>query len=78
MTAIVVICAVMAVLCCLIGLLLSKSGSSGGLASLAGQDLEIFKKTKDRGWVKWLQVSLFFMTVVLIIIAVVVHFTVKN
>ncbi|GAA5414703.1 hypothetical protein UREOM_4140 [Ureaplasma sp. OM1] len=67
----------MAVLCLIIGLLLSKSGSSGGLATLAGQDLEIFKKTKDRGWIKWFQVLMFIMTVVLIIIAIVVHFTVK-
>ncbi|WP_353289864.1 preprotein translocase subunit SecG [Ureaplasma ceti] len=77
MLAIVIVCSIMAVLCLIIGLLLSKSGSSGGLATLAGQDLEIFKKTKDRGWIKWFQVLMFIMTVVLIIIAIVVHFTVK-
>ena len=49
MIAIVIVCSILAIMCFIIGLLLSKSGSSGGLASLAGQDLEIFKKTKDRG-----------------------------
>lgn len=77
MMAIVIVCSVMAVLCLIIGLLLSKSGSSSGLATLAGQDLEIFKKTKDRGWTKWLQIAMFIMTVILVIIAIVVHYTVK-
>lgn len=77
MMAIVIVCSVMAVLCLIIGLLLSKSGSSSGLATLAGQDLEIFKKTKDRGWTKWLQIAMFIMTVVLVVIAIVVHYTVK-
>ena len=76
MMAIVIVCSIMAVLCTIIGLLLSKSGSSSGLATLAGQDLEIFKKTKDRGWTKWLQITMFIMTVVLIVIAIVVHFAV--
>ena len=77
MMAIVIVCSIMAVLCTIIGLLLSKSGSSSGLATLAGQDLEIFKKTKDRGWTKWLQITMFIMTVVLVVIAIVVHFAVK-
>lgn len=77
MTAVTVICAVFGVLATLTGLLLSRSGSSGGLATLAGQDLEIFKKTKDRGIVKILQIFLFFMAISLIIIAIVVHYVVK-
>lgn len=76
MLAIVIVCSVLAILCLIIGLLLSKSGSSSGLATLAGQDLEIFKKTKDRGWTKWFQVFMFIMTIVLVVIAIVVHFAV--
>jgi preprotein translocase subunit SecG len=32
--------------------MLSSSGSTQGLASMNGQDLELFKKTKDRGLIK--------------------------
>lgn len=32
----------------IVGLLLSSSSPTGGLSSLNGQDLEIFKKTKDQ------------------------------
>lgn len=78
MTAVYVICAVFSVLAIVSGLLLSRSGSSGGLATLAGQDLEIFKKTKDRGIVKIIQIFLFFLAISLIIIAIVVHYTVKS
>lgn len=53
-----------------IALLLSNSGSSGGLASLSSQDLEIFKKTKDRGLVKFLQIAMFSLIFVLILVAV--------
>ncbi len=77
MIAIVIVCSILAILCFIIGLLLSKSGSSGGLASLAGQDLEIFKKTKDRGWTKWLQVLMFIFTIILIIVAIIVYFVGK-
>jgi preprotein translocase subunit SecG len=38
------------------GLLLSSSGSTAGLTALRGQDLELFKKTKDRGLIKMLQI----------------------
>ena len=41
------------------GLLLSSSGSTSGLSAMAGQDLELFKKTKDRGFVKAMQMLLF-------------------
>lgn len=77
MIAIVIVCSILAIMCFIIGLLLSKSGSSGGLASLAGQDLEIFKKTKDRGWTKWFQVVMFIFTIILIIIAIVIYFVGK-
>jgi preprotein translocase subunit SecG len=35
-----------------LGLLLSGSGSSSGLVATSGQDLELFRKTKDRGLIK--------------------------
>lgn len=75
MLAVVIVCSILAILSLIVALLLSRSGSSGGLASIGGQDLEIFKKTKDRGWIKGLQIFLFMMTVVLVIIAIVVYFT---
>ena len=49
MRAIIVICLVMSALCILFGLLLSKSGTTSGIVTLSAQDMEIFKKTKDRG-----------------------------
>lgn len=76
MEVVTIVCAVLGVLAAIIGLLLSKSGSSGGLASLAGQDLEIFKKTKDRGIIKILQIALFIISIILIIVSVVVHFVI--
>jgi preprotein translocase subunit SecG len=54
-----------------IGLLLSSNGSTGGLTSMNGQDLELFKKTKDKGLVKILQLVLYvilFTVLTLIII----------
>ena len=77
MITIVIICSVLAVLCFIIGLLLSKAGSSSGLTNITGQDLEIFKKTKDRGWTKWLQVIMFIFTIILIIITIVIYFVGK-
>lgn len=61
---------VLSVICLIIGLLLSGSGSTSGLSAIAGQDLEIFKKTKDRGIVKILQMIMFVLVLVLIIIAI--------
>lgn len=64
----------MAILCLIIGLLLSNHGSTGGLASLSGQDLEIFRKTKDRGIVKILQITMFILVVLFLILGLVFHF----
>ncbi|MDR3329739.1 MAG: preprotein translocase subunit SecG [Mycoplasmataceae bacterium] len=62
---------VLAVICLIIGLLLSGSGSTTGLTALAGQDLELFKKTKDRGFVKILQMVMFILMFVIFAIAIV-------
>lgn len=77
MIAITIICSILAVLCLLTGLILSRSGSSGGLTNLSGQDLEIFKKTKDRGIIKFFQILMFIMTIILILIAIIVKFVVS-
>ena len=53
------------------GLLLSSSGSTSGLSAMAGQDLELFKKTKDRGFVKGMQMLLFVILFIGIIILIV-------
>jgi len=46
---VIILCSIIAALCIILGLLLSKSGSSSGITTMSGQDMEIFKKTKDRG-----------------------------
>lgn len=58
----------------LIALLLSGHGSSNGLNSLSSSELELFKKTKDRGFIKWLQMILLILTVVLVVIALICRF----
>jgi preprotein translocase subunit SecG len=55
----------------IIGLLLSGSGSTTGLTALAGQDLELFKKTKDRGFVKILQMVMFILMFIIFTVAIV-------
>jgi preprotein translocase subunit SecG len=47
-----------------LGLFLSSNGATGGLTSMNGQDLELFKKTKDKGLVKILQ-ALFYIVLIL-------------
>jgi preprotein translocase subunit SecG len=61
---------VLAGICLLFGLLLSGSGSTTGLTAIAGQDLELFKKTKDRGFVKILQILMFILMFIMIALAV--------
>lgn len=69
---------IISVIVLIIGLLLSNSGSSGGLASLSNQDLEIFKKTKDRGLIKVLQIAMFSLVFILILIAVLYRIFLAN
>lgn len=57
---------VLGIIILIIGLLLSGSGTSSGLTTVVGQDLELFKKTKDRGVVKVLQIIMFLLTLTLI------------
>ncbi|MGL5640453.1 MAG: preprotein translocase subunit SecG [Mycoplasmoidaceae bacterium] len=77
MNAIEIIFYVMAGLSLVIALLLSGSGSSNGLNSMAATDLEIFKKTKDRGVTKVLQIILFIIVFVLITLAIIYRFLIK-
>ena len=53
------------------GLLLSSSGSTTGLSAMAGQDLELFKKTKDRGFIKALQMLMFAIELIVVIVLIV-------
>jgi preprotein translocase subunit SecG len=62
---------VISVFCLVIGLLLSGSGSTTGLTAIAGQDLELFKKTKDRGIIKILQMVMFVLMITSIILAII-------
>ncbi|MCQ3907590.1 MAG: preprotein translocase subunit SecG, partial [Mycoplasmoidaceae bacterium] len=66
MTPIAIVMFVFGGIALLIGLLLSGSGTGAGLNAQAGQDLELFKKTKDRGFVKILQIVMFVITLVLL------------
>ena len=50
----------------IIALLLSSHGNTGGISPTSGTDIELFKKTKDRGIVKILQFILFVLVFVLI------------
>lgn len=69
--SVAVIILIIALICTVLGLLLSSSGASVGLSNISGQDLEIFKKTKDRGIVKILQV-IFFIAIIIISILIIV------
>ena len=62
---------VIGVIAIIVGLLLSSSGSTSGLSSMAGQDLELFKKTKDRGFIKVIQMVMFFLLLLSIVIIIV-------
>jgi preprotein translocase subunit SecG len=66
-----IILLVICVVCLVIGLLLSGSGSTTGLAALSGQDLELFRKTKDRGFVKFLQLVMFFLMFTALVLLIV-------
>lgn len=67
MTPIFVVMFILGIIALLIGLLLSSSGSTTNLLSTGGQDLELFKKTKDRGFIKILQIAMFVVSLALII-----------
>ncbi|AIV03428.1 preprotein translocase subunit SecG [Candidatus Malacoplasma girerdii] len=60
-----------------IGLLLSSSGSTSGLSAMAGQDLELFKKTKDRGFIKVMQMIMFIIFFI-IMVALIIYLILKH
>lgn len=67
MTPIFIVMFIFGIIALVIGLLLSSSGSTTNLLSTGGQDLELFKKTKDRGFIKILQIVMFVVSLTLII-----------
>ncbi len=67
---------VLASIALVVALLLSGHGSSNGLNSINSSELELFKRTKDRGAIKWLQIFLFTLTFIIILIALVIRFVV--
>lgn len=67
MTPIFIVMFIFGIIALVIGLLLSSSGSTTNLLSTGGQDLELFKKTKDRGFIKILQIVMFVVSLALII-----------
>ena len=67
MTPIFIVMFIFGIIALIIGLLLSSSGSTTNLLSTGGQDLELFKKTKDRGFIKILQIAMFVVSLALII-----------
>ena len=62
---------VIGVIAIIVGLLLSSSESTSRLSSMAGQDLELFKKTKDRGFIKVMQMVMFFLLLLSVVIIIV-------
>lgn len=70
-----IIILIVAIIIIILGLLLSGTGSNAGLSNISGQDLEIFKKTKDRGIIKILQFIMFIALIGLGIAIVVVAIT---
>lgn len=67
MTLMFIVMFVFGIIALFIGLLLSSSGSTTNLLSSGGQDLELFKKTKDRGFIKFLQIAMFVVSLTLIV-----------
>ena len=67
MTPIFIVMFIFGIIALVIGLLLSSSGSTTNLLSTGGQDLELFKKTKDRGFIKILQIAMFVVSLALIV-----------
>ena len=71
MTPFFIVMFVFGIIAFLIGLLLSSSGSTTNLLSTGGQDLELFKKTKDRDFIKILQIVMFVVSLTLIICGII-------
>lgn len=71
MDGVMIACLVISLIVIILGLLLSSSGTSAGLSNISGQDLEIFKKTKDRGFIKLFQIIMFIIMIVIAIILIV-------
>ena len=72
-----IIILIVALVVVIVGLLLSGTGSDAGLSNVSGQDLEIFKKTKDRGIIKILQFIMFIcligLTIAIVVLAATGH-----
>ena len=75
MTGIDIFLFILAIIILIIGLMLSYAGTpGGGLAALAGEDLELFRKTKDRGVIKLLQIIMFVLVIILLAIGITLRF----
>lgn len=68
---------VLAIISLIIALLLSGSGNTGGISPTSGNEIELFKKTKDRGAIKILQLILFILVFVLIGVGIAIRLLVK-
>ena len=64
---------VLAIVALIIALLLSGHGNTGGISPTSGNEIELFKKTKDRGVVKALQLILFVMVFILLGIGIAIR-----
>lgn len=72
MSALEIVFYVLAIISLIIALLLSSHGNTSGITPMSGNDIELFKKTKDRGIVKIMQFILFVLVFVLITIGIVI------
>lgn len=67
---------VLAIIALIIALLLSGHGNTGGISPTSGNEIELFKKTKDRGAVKVLQFILFILVFLMIGLGIVIRLVV--
>lgn len=68
---------VLAIISLIIALLLSGSGNTGGISPTSGNEIELFKKTKDRGAIKILQLILFILVFILIGVGIAIRLLAK-
>lgn len=68
---------VLAIVALIIALLLSGHGNTGGISPTSGNEIELFKKTKDRGAVKTLQFALFVLVFLLLALGILIRLVMR-
>lgn len=66
---------VIAIITIICGLLLSRSGTGSGISAVSGQDIELFKNTKSRGIIKYVEYLMFASGFACIVLAFIIFVT---